>query len=419
MRRRFVVICFATAVLSLALVAPAGGAGGVKAKSRAVLQNPPDVGAFGDAAFFGSTGPTSFNQPLAGIAGTKTSRGYWEAAVDGAVFAFGDARFFGSMGGSHLNQPIVGIAATRTGNGYWLVARDGGIFTFGDARFFGSMGGSHLNQPIVGIAATRTGNGYWLVASDGGVFTFGDARFFGSMGGSHLNQPVAGIAATPVDDGYWLAAADGGIFTFGHALFMGSVGDMHLDAPVVGIASTPVSATNNGYWMVGADGRRFSFGRAFPVGDKGGLDISRPIVGIAPTRSGNGYWLVGRGTRGTLPGQVTVVRAGHGGGSGELAVDWSPVPGATGYRVLRSTSPTGPFSVAADVNVTTGKITHAPNVDVFSFQNFGALHLQYVEVRVTSVGDPRVYFHVTAYNGLGEGPPSVLVCGTPVGYPDC
>ena len=75
-------------------------------------------------------------------------------ASDGGVFAFGDAAFYGSTGGMHLNRPIVGMAADPDGQGYWLVASDGGIFAFGDAAFYGSTGGMHLNRPIVGMAAT-------------------------------------------------------------------------------------------------------------------------------------------------------------------------------------------------------------------------------------------------------------------------
>jgi len=79
------------------------------------------------------------------------------------IFGFGDARFHGSTGNRRLNQPVVGMAATRTGNGYWLVAADGGVFTFGDAHFSGSAGNLHLSQPVVGTAATPDSHGYWLV----------------------------------------------------------------------------------------------------------------------------------------------------------------------------------------------------------------------------------------------------------------
>ncbi len=121
--------------------------------------------------------------------------GYWLVAADGGLFAYGDAAFFGSTGGMPLNQPVVGMAATPDGRGYWLVAADGGLFAYGDAAFFGSTGGMPLNQPVVGMAATPDGKGYWLVAADGGLFAYGDAAFFGSTGGTRLNQPTVGMTA--------------------------------------------------------------------------------------------------------------------------------------------------------------------------------------------------------------------------------
>ena len=172
------------------------------------------------------------NKPIVGIAATPDGNGYWLVASDGGVFAFGDAAFYGSTGRLPLNKPDRGHrrhprrqaatgwwpptagsspsatppstaprAASRStspswaspptpdGKGYWLVASDGGIFAFGDAGFYGSTGRLPLNKPIVGIAATPDGNGYWLVASDGGIFAFGDAGFYGSAGGTPLNKP--------------------------------------------------------------------------------------------------------------------------------------------------------------------------------------------------------------------------------------
>ena len=77
-----------------------------------------------------STSPT-----LAQLTGTPIAAtvpvpvgGYWSVASDGGIFSYGDANFHGSTGGTTLNKPIVGMAATPSGNGYWLVASDGGVF---------------------------------------------------------------------------------------------------------------------------------------------------------------------------------------------------------------------------------------------------------------------------------------------------
>ncbi len=126
---------------------------------------------------------------------------------------------------------------------------------------------------------------------------------------------------------------------------------------------------------------------------------------------------------------MTVVRAGHSGGSGEIGLDWTAVAGASGYRVDRADTTGGPFSIAADVNLTTGKATMvaAGVTNIFSEQqNFFPPSLgthpavipshdfHYVESQFV-----RHYFRVTAYNANGYGPSSVVVCGTPVGYPAC
>ena len=65
----------------------------------------------------------------------------------------GDSEFFGSTGDIRLNQPIVGMAPSKSGRGYRFVAADGGIFAFGDAGFSGSGGGMGLGQTVVGMLA--------------------------------------------------------------------------------------------------------------------------------------------------------------------------------------------------------------------------------------------------------------------------
>ena len=268
--------CLATA----SMVAVSGSATGTTAASSS----------HSGAPHLHQAGSASRN-PVVGMATTPTGGGYWMVASDGGIFAFGDAAFYGSTGNIHLNQPIVGMAATPDGHGYWLVASDGGIFAFGDAAFYGSAGNIHLNQPIVGIASTADGQGYWMVASDGGIFAYGDAAFYGSTGNIHLNQPIVGISTSPDGQGYRMVASDGGIFAYGDAAFYGSTGNIHLNQPIVGMSPT---AGGHGYWMVASDGGLFAFGDAAFGGSMGGAVLSTPMVSVAVHRPGTGYWMVSR-----------------------------------------------------------------------------------------------------------------------------
>ncbi|MGA2519814.1 MAG: alkaline phosphatase family protein [Acidimicrobiales bacterium] len=220
----------------------------------------------------------------------KSGRGYWLVAKDGGVFAFGDAAFYGSTGATHLAAPIVSMAATPDAGGYWLVGSDGGVFAFGDAGYFGSTGAMHLAAPVVSMAPTPDGKGYWLVASDGGVFAFGDAGYFGSAAFLHLTSPVVSMVTTPDGEGYWLVASDGGVFSFGDASFHGSTGGTRLSAPIVSAATT---SDGQGYWLVGSDGGVFAFGDAAFHGSTGGTRLAKPIVSVSATPDGQGYWLVG------------------------------------------------------------------------------------------------------------------------------
>ena len=128
------------------------------------------------------------NQPIVGMAATPSGRGYWFVARDGGIFAFGDAAFYGSTGGDPPEP-----ADRRDGGdavGSRLLA--GRVATAGSSRsatpqFYGSTGGIHLNQPIVGMAATPTrarllARGLATAA----IFAFGDAGFYGSTGGITL-----------------------------------------------------------------------------------------------------------------------------------------------------------------------------------------------------------------------------------------
>ena len=133
-------------------------------------------------------------------------------------------------------------------------------------------------------------------------------------------------------------------------------------------------------------------------------------------------------TRAAVPGAVEVVTAGPGGGSGEITLRWNAVANVTGYRVLRANAAGGPFTVDADVNITTGKATAATEVtNIFSSQRTyippGATatapdpspRFEYVEVG----GNVQHYFRVVAYNASGDAPASAVVCGSPPGQPRC
>jgi hypothetical protein len=235
--------------------------------------------AFGDAAFYGSTGNLHLNKPVVSMAAQPNGAGYRFVASDGGIFAYGNAGFYGSMGGQPLNKPVVGMATTPTGNGYWLVASDGGIFAYGDAAFYGSTGSITLNKPIVGMMPTPSGQGYWLIASDGGIFSYGDAAFYGSAGATALNSPIIGAVPSATGKGYYLAARDGGIFAYGDATFYGS-GTEDFDDNVVAVGR---SATGGGYYLADSTGTVENFGPALDFGDafRLGIELNKPMVGLA------------------------------------------------------------------------------------------------------------------------------------------
>jgi hypothetical protein len=273
--------------LVLTAVILAGGLGGVVAPAAVGASEASGIVTGYGVPTYGA--PTAINFAPMAIASTATGAGYWVVATDGGIFAYGDAAFFGSTGSMKLNRPVVGMAATPSGKGYWLVASDGGIFAFGDAGFFGSTGSMQLNRPIVGMAATPSGKGYWLVASDGGIFAFGDAGFFGSTGSIALESPVIQMAATPTGKGYWMVAVDGGVFALGDATFHGSAGGRELGTNVMAITAAP---DGHGYRIVAGNGTVLAFGSATPVDST--VDAHRYVVAAARPAAGatSGLWLL-------------------------------------------------------------------------------------------------------------------------------
>jgi hypothetical protein len=99
-----------------------------------------------------------------------------------------------------------------------------------------------------------------------------------------------------------------------------------------------------------------------------------------------------------------VITARKGGGSGEVVVQWDPVPGATGYRVLRRIGP-NPYEVTAEIDITTGASEYADGVYIWS----PGTYYEYVDV-----GNPgQRCFKVVAFNASGDARPSNIACGSP------
>jgi hypothetical protein len=111
---------------------------------------------------------------------------------------------------------------------------------------------------------------------------------------------------------------------------------------------------------------------------------------------------------------VTVLDAGPAGGSGEIQLTWDGVAGATGYRVERADASAGPFEVAATIDLASGEITRATGV-VNVLLATGDQPFTYVEVG----GADRRFLRVVAVHGGADAEPSPVVCGAPVGRPDC
>jgi hypothetical protein len=133
-----------------------------------------------------------------------------------------------------------------------------------------------------------------------------------------------------------------------------------------------------------------------------------------------------------VPPRVSTLRAYAGGGSGEIALDWTTVPGAAGYRVLRSASVQGSFAVVVDVDMHAG--VKAAGTEVINLYGDGGTSVVFLpQSRATAppVVQPRVmhrveiarnqrqWFRVVAYNGAGSAAPSIAVCGAPPGAQSC
>ena len=129
------------------------------------------------------------------MAATPDGKGYWLVASDGGIFAFGDAAFYGSTGALTLNKPIVGMAATPDASAIGLLPATAAFSPSGMPPSRVDRG-ADPQQTHRGHGRRTGRNWHWLVASDGGIFAFGDAAFYGSTGALTLNKPIVGMAAS-------------------------------------------------------------------------------------------------------------------------------------------------------------------------------------------------------------------------------
>jgi LPXTG-motif cell wall-anchored protein len=125
----------------------------------------------------------------------------------------------------------------------------------------------------------------------------------------------------------------------------------------------------------------------------------------------------------SVPDAVTIIRVAPGAGSGEVELIWEAAPNATGYRVLRSATAGGSSETAAEIDITTGTATAAPDVvnvfsDSHSYVPPGGSFVgpdQSSQFNYVDVGPRQRCFAVIAFNPAGDGPASPVACGAPPG----
>ena len=115
----------------------------------------------------------------------------------------------------------------------------------------------------------------------------------------------------------------------------------------------------------------------------------------------------------TVPGAVSGLSAGPGGGSGEILVHWTGTSDATGYRVYRASAPGGSMTRSASYSIATGATTveYSGTYEFIGIWSYSPNSFEYVEVVDGQPG----YFVVAAFNSAGEGPRQGTVCAVPLG----
>jgi hypothetical protein len=113
------------------------------------------VFAFGDARFHGS-GVGTVPAPVVAIAPAPAGGGYLLLTAAGSLHSFGSVPAFAQVA---IPQGALDVAVTRSGRGAWVVATNGAVYTFGDAPYHG---GAHDRGRIGRAIGAAAGGGYWL-----------------------------------------------------------------------------------------------------------------------------------------------------------------------------------------------------------------------------------------------------------------
>ncbi len=128
---------------------------------------------YGDLQTIGATaaGPAVQLVPTPGYAG------YWILTHSGQVFAFGNAATFSQTMPSSDGQALA-MAVTPSGSGAFVLTSSGTVFPMGNADNYGNI---PANLSPVSIASSPSGLGYWILSAQGVVSAFGDAASYGSL----------------------------------------------------------------------------------------------------------------------------------------------------------------------------------------------------------------------------------------------
>jgi hypothetical protein len=212
---------------------------------------------YGSAPFAGALNGRALPADVVAGAAQPGRAGYWLVRRDGAVHRFGSAAFHGEP--AEPATDVAGLAPTRSGKGYRVVDVAGAVHTFGDATDLGGLAPGETIANIVSVVTAARGDGYFLIDASGVVHAFGSALFVGDARDEEIAATVVGLAPTATGEGYWLAFDDGQVQAFGDAPDIGDAASLRLHARVTSIAR---HGSGVGFTLLLATGEPLAFGDA-------------------------------------------------------------------------------------------------------------------------------------------------------------